>query len=711
MTVRGPTAWCIALAAALSEPAALAEVHLEIQPVFGESCLPRTGPAELVVTVDNPQAQAVTGALVIDEALPPANRVRTVRAVPVAVPGRSRVGVRIATASAVSGNGLVVRLVDPRGRALATSPLAFTRGADAALIDATQGARLALALHAAAVAEMGPGMPGAGFNNGVGAMVPRGPTACAARRSVETGEIVLPRTAEGYGNVALVLMDTCTLTTLPGRERAALADYVLGGGSLALVVTRPDDLRHPTAAALLGTGLSPAAPAAPPLRVTTIYYNPMNGTSGAQRPAPATLAGAVTWRSGHLHHRTLATILPWSSTEQLGATAEYGFGQVHVLSWNPARAPALDDPWSAHAVEQIAGLTDARRAQRLFAPTPDTTPVPAAVRAALTPVDAYRPGLGLALALLLAYGVLAGPASFLVLARRRGSLRALGLLPLWAAGAVALIADVGGRSRSALGRARTLAMVDLPAGFARGPVRRYHGYYAPDGGALSMSVQGPDRGLVADAACGRGFVTAFADAGGTRLVGLIPMAWVTTVAREEGYETLAGSVAIVPTDGGGIRVVNRLPHDLEDVVVVAPDGATVWSFRRLRAGEGREARSGRVMPADVAGRLQGHEVASLPRWGSPEAVRLAAGQAAHPGDERAWGARLAAYFGHPTRAQEWDAALALPSTPARRTPWTADDAPVLLARVDRRARAAQDGGLKVDRESLWVRVRGYGGAP
>ena len=34
----------------------------------------------------------------------------------------------------------------------------------------------------------------------------------------------------------------------------------------------------------------------------------------------------------------------------LGATARYGDGMVHLLSWDPSQTASLEDPWSARTV-------------------------------------------------------------------------------------------------------------------------------------------------------------------------------------------------------------------------------------------------------------------------------------------------------------------------------------------------------------------------
>src|SRR5262249_31642503 len=66
-----------------------------------------------------------------------------------------------------------------------------------------------------------------------------------------SGDPILPDRAASYAPAAAVLVTSERLIRLGDRELEALAGYVIAGGTLALVITRLDDLRHPRLAALV----------------------------------------------------------------------------------------------------------------------------------------------------------------------------------------------------------------------------------------------------------------------------------------------------------------------------------------------------------------------------------------------------------------------------------------------------------------------------
>jgi len=95
-----------------------------------------------------------------------------------------------------------------------------------------------------------------------------------------TGDPMLPKRAAGYSTASAVLMGTDVLSRLTGPELEAVAGYVLAGGTLALVVTRPEDLRHPTLAAFVGGEVTAASVYAATLKELAI---PTTGSSAGKQ--------------------------------------------------------------------------------------------------------------------------------------------------------------------------------------------------------------------------------------------------------------------------------------------------------------------------------------------------------------------------------------------------------------------------------------------
>lgn len=712
---------------------AQAEVRLEVRPLFGPGCLPTRAPAELIVTVENPTTSPVPGTLTLDAVNPSAHAVRTVRAVGVNVPPRSRASVRLASAVVVSGNDQVLRFTDARGKVVATTAVSFTQGSDGVLLDATPGSRVAVAQRGNAGGltgsfPAGPWSATGGYidldpsyvpdpyvpPSAYGASSARAPL-CTVERVAETGEILLPRTSAGYSNVGAVLIDTATLSALPTGELGALADYVLSGGSLALVVEHPSDLRHPVVASFAGADIEvfPAPPLRPEGAVMVRMDYPGSRYSRAEltdasNPLDSTFAGARSFRGGHLHPRALGAMFPSLPAYSIGASADYGSGQVFLLAWNPAREPAVNDPWSVQALQRMASVGVSRREAAFLLRPVDTTPVPASVRELLTPRDGVRPALAWVSLGALVYGLFAGPLLFALVGRRKR--RALAALPL--VGLVALVGCVrlADRLRREQGRARAITLVDLHAGMTRGAFRRYLGLTAPDRGDTVLQSAEPGREMVLDPLAGRGRVLLVHERDGAKLQGVALAPWTTTVVREEGHQTLGGYVSLSASPAGDLRVVNRLPWALEDVVVVAAGSEEARTFARIAPGASRGVSEGRVLSGGLASRFATLQPAAMQLWGSPEAA------AALPPETQASappGVTLARWFARPPeRAGAWEAILAMTTVPGQPDRWATGEPPVLIARVAVPVSVgASLQGLRIDRDEVWVRVSGYGGAP
>ena len=81
-----------------------------------------------------------------------------------------------------------------------------------------------------------------------------------------TGDPMLPDRAALYSSADAVLFRSDALTRLSGAELDALAGFVLGGGTLAITVARPEDIRHPTLMAFAGGPITRQGVSAPALK-------------------------------------------------------------------------------------------------------------------------------------------------------------------------------------------------------------------------------------------------------------------------------------------------------------------------------------------------------------------------------------------------------------------------------------------------------------
>lgn len=690
--------------------AASAGVTLEVRPLFGETCLPSAGSGELRVRVENTGSRPLRAVLVVDATAPRADRPRTRHAWTVRVGARAEATLSVDTPRPLAGGAMTFRVLGEDGRTLATTSLALPGGEGSMILDATPGHRFANAQRAGAGGLLS-GDVGTDGDYGRGGLfralggasepsaLPYAGVTCAVERPAATGSPRLPRLVAGYRAVALVLLDSGSLNGLAPSERRSLAGYVAEGGSLAVIVRSPNDLRHPVLGALVGEGVS-ALPMPSWSREPEVI-DPWRAPRVP--PQGATLAGARTWGGGHLDARWLAAVDRGVPAGTLGATARYGDGMVHLLSWDPSQTASLEDPWSARAVLQLAAHADRRPVPRLFAPEPETLPIPGPVRSFLSPSS--RPGLGL----LRAGAIIAAFASALLLAAWiTRLLRARTLLaPLSAAltlAAWALLAREGVGHRAALARSRTLSVLDAPWGFSVASARRFHMVYSGHRRSLAIRLGGPERVVAVDPTAGRGPVTRLVEADAAYLLGLGVLPWTPTFVREDGPEELRGAVTLHHSPTGELSVRNGLPWTLREVVILDRRSSSGWSFEAIAPGRTRSVREGRPLPRSIVDWFVVPQLPALPLWGSPEAAALARRPrsiaAEAPFDVAA---PLGRWFGHRRDDNPWGAVLSSASVPGRAEPWVLREGVGLVARIDRPA-AATRAGLRLASESTWLRL-------
>lgn len=499
-----------------------------------------------------------------------------------------------------------------------------------------------------------------------------------AQRSA--GELVLPNHASGYGSVSVVLAKSEQLAALKGDRLQALVNWVLSGGSLAIVVSRPEDLRTGPLPALVG-GAAHQATVPESLRQPATFTVPHRTFSSTRRlvtrreiPTSDVANTLKVYAGGNLLQS------PW------GTSATYGLGEVHLLAFDATRGPDVDDPWVQLKMLDLVQHSWDRRAHQALphgmrALDSGTTD---GVRRQLDPNERARWAIIVAALLLLAYAVLAGPVSFYRAARKGKPLRALLHLPLWALGTILLIVVLGAVARGVSGRARHLTLIEAGAGMTRASVTRYRGFYTSSAEDLDISTF--EYGNVLDVATRTNSLkrSLIVDRDHVRIEGLRAKPWETMVVREDGVTDIGGGVSLVAV-GSEIEIKNRLGRDLVAVVIKTP-GKPATFFERIEDGGTRVASKGAALPAAVGLRTT--------RAGKKTIYTL---QLSH------FSKRLEAVS--KGLGPAWDALR----DAAPRTDWWPDDVPVLIGQMEGGEGRSSDSGLSIDEDRVLVRVIGLGG--
>jgi hypothetical protein len=263
--------------------------------------------------------------------------------------------------------------------------------------------------------------------------------------------------------------------------------------------------------------------------------------------------------------------------------------------------------------------------------------------------------------------------------------------PVWSAAAFGAIVLAGLAVKGWTGRSRRVSLVETGAGFTRGAVRRYRGFFTSETRALKVGAT--DAASVLDVVTGDGVLRPRSvlslDRDGVALDDITSLPWQTLVVREDGHLDLPGPIAVLDVGGTGIDVVNHTGKVLKDVVVYVPGDAAHY-FAAIPAGGTVSAASGTVLfPATT--RRTGSA-------GSRVVHTLDVGALAPPVLDRTTRDRMQATW----RPVE--------SAADESVDWWPDDAPVVLAELDGAEHPRTDGGLRVESDKMLVRVVGYGGA-
>jgi len=494
----------------------------------------------------------------------------------------------------------------------------------------------------------------------------------AAQVQPTSGALVLPQRAAGYGGATVVLSPSDVLTRASDQQRQALADWLLAGGSLAVVVSRPEDLRFPFLTALVGA--RPAAGRAPAelTEPRTFLVAPDNPGSSpplrrTARPGPLVAPTLQGYGGGNLR------------ATQWGAAATYGLGELHLLGFDPTGEDGASDPWvHLQLMELIRHAYD----RKIHVALPHGECAVDAnetreIRRLLDPNEGTRWAIAVATLVLLLYSVLAGPLGFHLAARRQRPLRALWQLPIWSLLTLLIVVGLGVLAKGMAGEARHVTLIEAGAGMSRGAVTRFRAFYSPASSELAVGAD--EYGNVLDLAGpaqdeGRTLVV---DRDGARLEGFRAKPWQTVLVREDGFTELGAGINLVAV-GQDVLVENRTGRDLVGVLVRAPSGSAHF-FDRVAEGQQVAASSGDSLPGT-----------RLPTTGG-----------------LGLGALLERL--NDTEPRLGDAWLALQNYSQYDTRWWPEGVPTLIAQLAGGEGENQDSGLRLREDRVLVRVVGFGG--
>lgn len=507
----------------------------------------------------------------------------------------------------------------------------------------------------------------------------------SAQKDARSGEPVVPLFAAGYAGATLVLATTSQLALLGDEARAALSDWLLAGGALALAPDRPEDLRAPYLEAWAGGKIDEGS-VSDTLRGEGLFIMPIDPSGGVPSGGPPSGLGELrispssetrshlrAFRGGNLRPS------PW------GASASYGLGELHLLAFRPNAEPFVSDPWAHH---KLADLTrhawDRDKAIALpYAESSLDESRLSQVRRELDPNQGTRWTIVVSALLLLAYAGLAGPLNF-YLARRAGQpLRALARLPVISVFTLALVVVLGVVGRGVSGRARRLTLIEAGAGMSRAAATRFRGLYASS--ARERTVQASARGNVLDVVgdaegTGRRLVV---DRDGPHLTGLRGRPWEVVVVEEDGFMNLGGGVSLLRAADGSVTIKNRLGRDLVGAVLMPGGSRSARFFIRIKDGEAVSESTGQVVAVTRA------SAAARGGFGLDMATdRL---------DSCSKGL-----------ASAWDA---IESATTRTVDFWPDDVPVLLGQLDGGEGKQTDSGFPLEADRTLLRVLGEGGVP
>ncbi|TKD12466.1 hypothetical protein [Polyangium fumosum] len=664
-------------------PPGRASVSFEVAPLLGTTSPTPAGWSGFLVRVQNNEAKPLRGEVEVLSRLH-SDQMRFRATAPFVVGAGTSVIVRLPTHGNVYGETNVVAR-DDAGVVLGSHTTAVTNMQELFLLDVSETSRLKGALHDAAISPLYSPWGGYGAY-GTGPQLKVG----APRFDPATGDPILPDRAALYAPASAVLLRSDTLVKIGAAELEALSGYVLAGGTLAVALARPEDLRSPLLAAFAGGEITPTSPHSETLRELVLPAPPSNATKSipfaesAAEEVGKTLAG---FSGGNLHG------------SRYGASATYGLGEFHLLAFDPTRKPAVDDPWVQARVLDLTRRAFDRKSSIVYRQggAPGTVDLDR-VRQELDPNESSRWGIAVAAILLIAYAVLAGPVNFTMHANKGKPLRALVWLPILSAIAFFAVVLIGLFAKGLTGRSRHLTLVEAGAGMTKGTARRWRGFFTPR--SKDLTVRTSDGSSVVTTAVVASPATIddhmLVDRDGARLVDLAILPWQTVVVREDGFADVGEGISIVHEGEKDTAVTNRSGHDLRAAILMLP-GLLPRYFPTIKDGERVLASAGKDLKTVTAGTTWIRQVNGTRRAGTLDL---------HP---------LSSVFVRPIvepdapgLAEAW---LAVEQSAGGLVDWFPEDVPVLLGQLDGGEGKTSDAGLKLERDRLLVRIVGYGGRP
>lgn len=705
-----------------------AATHLSIDagPVFGPEAASGDGWAEIVARVDNAGTTAEKGTLEVTTAHPAfyySSEQKFVARAPFHVEGRSSAVLHVPVPVGRYMPTVTVTANDASGAKISETTVSFAASTSPLLVDVSHPSRLSVVMRGWPMAPTwNPGhaygsSPSTALTMGVPSVDPT------------TGEALLPERTAAYAAATVVVMPSDALVHLQGRPLDALVGWVLSGGTLAVVPTRPEDLRTGILTTLVGGPITTTAPPPALLMLPSVKRGaappslaPTPGTPWAVPPAPTTEppeeeeededdGGTSATPIGFWIPARTTPLAPTTGVgpspalrprlsgyaggnlrpSAFGATAPYGLGQVHVLAFDPTRPPALEDGWShGRMLEMLSDAWD-RHALTLFPPGAggDRASNNYEVHRALDPNENFRAALGFAAILLVLYSVVSGPLVFLRARKRGRPLDPLVWAPVASATCFASVVLVGLAGKGWSGRARHLSLVEAGAGMTRGSVHRFRGFFSSQ--TRTMRVRASDEGSVLDVLStdsqDTGQAVLSLDKDGVSLENLTSLPWQTVVVSEDGATQLGGGIAVRQKSDGSVVVANHTGRTLRNVVVWAPQTDACW-FASIDDGTAVISTAGRTLFVPTAREERTAGTRTVHPWDPTRVRGVLTGKAAE--DMTPWNALVAG--GGPS-VDFWP-----------------DDVPVVIGEIAGGEGATSDAGLRVESDRLFFRVVGEGGA-
>jgi hypothetical protein len=257
-----------------------------------------------------------------------------------------------------------------------------------------------------------------------------------------------------------------------------------------------------------------------------------------------------------------------------GRTVALGGGTVFAFS-------AGEDAANARAVtEEVRRSAEQRGTSFVADPTGNGYQFDS-MRRTLDPNENFRPALGVAALLLIAYAIVVGPLLHRRARKRKKPMELLYTMPIASASAFVLILLLGVFTKGLHGRSRRLTFVDLTSGESEGNARTFRAFYSNRSSSFDIdaSSKGALPRLVHTGLGGEGEETLRVDGDTATLSNVTLPPWQTAVVIDDGRGSIDGAIDVDYTS-----VHNGTPYTLRNVFVQQGEGACTF-FTKISAGD------------------------------------------------------------------------------------------------------------------------------